>query len=122
MKRTIARYRPNLPALAALTPPAVVLAYAPAWADADGRGYGPGMMWDGWGWGHFIFGPLMMIAFIAVVVVVVVLIVRWLTGTSTAGAPPSAESGKDSLDILKERYARGEIDRQEYQQKKKDLS
>jgi len=35
---------------------------------------------DGWGWGHMILGPLMMIVFIAVVIVVVVLAVRWLGG------------------------------------------
>ncbi len=43
---------------------------------------------DGWGWGHMIFGPLMMIAFIAVVIVVVVLAVRWLVGTGHGAAAP----------------------------------
>ncbi len=78
---------------------------------------------DGWGWGHMVLGPLMMIAFIAVVIVVVVFTVRWLGGAGHgAAAPPHAPPGKTPLDILKERFARAEIDTDEFEERKRALS
>jgi putative membrane protein len=47
--------------------------------------------------------------------VVLVLLIRWLAGTSSA--PPS----DDPEQILKRRYAKGEIDREEYQRRLEDL-
>ncbi len=77
----------------------------------------------GWGWGHMIFGPLMMIVVIGVVVVVVVLAVRWLGGSGHgAVAHPHPPPGKTPLDILKERFARGEIDKDEFEERKRLLS
>ena len=101
---------------------AALLPLAPFAAVAQGRegyyGHGP-MMWDGgWGWGHLIFGPLTMILVIAVVVGVVVLVVRWLGGS--AGVPASGR-GRTALDILEERYAKGEIDTKEFGERKKTL-
>ena len=78
------------------------------------------MMWGGWG---MMFGPLMMIVFIAVIVIVIVLIIRWLGGavlTNSASPPRPAE--KTALDILKERFARGEIDKDEFEEKRRLLS
>ena len=100
---------------------AALLALAPFAAMAQGREgyYGHGHMWDGgWGWGHLIFGPLTMILVIAVVVGVVVLVVRWLGGS--AGVPVSSR-GRTALDILEERYAKGEIDTKEFEERKKTL-
>ena len=74
----------------------------------------------GWGWGAMIIGPIMMIAFIAVAVAVVVLVVRWLGGTGQGGAhhgPP----GGTALDILKERFAKGEIDAEEFAERRRVL-
>ncbi len=82
---------------------------------AQGSSYGP-HMWDG-GW---FFGPIMLIVFIAVAVVVVVLLVRWLGGPGHGGAihgPP----GKTPLDVLKERFARGEIDKDEFEERRRVL-
>ena len=92
-----------------------------AWAQATRDGYGTHThMWGG-GYSWF-FGPIMMIVFIAVTVVVIVLIVRWLGGT---GHVPSHQAygppGKTPLDILKERYARGEIDKDEFEERRKVL-
>jgi putative membrane protein len=73
-----------------------------------------------WGWGGMIFGPIMMIVFIAVAVVVVVVLVRWLGGPGHGGAllnPP----GKAPLDILKERFAKGEIDKEEFEEGRRVL-
>jgi hypothetical protein len=68
------------------------------------------MMWDGRWWHDMFLGPVMMIAFIAVAVVVVVLLVRWLGGPSH-GPSFRLPSERDPLEILKERFARGEIDK-----------
>ena len=87
-----------------------------AWAQERGEYYGPHMMWGGW-YGMF-FGPLMMIIFIAVVVALVVLVVRWLGG---AGHAPTMPPGKTPLDILKERFAKGEIDKEEFEERRRVL-
>jgi putative membrane protein len=87
-----------------------------AWAQQSPSNYrGPHMMWES-GW--MFLGPLMMIAFIAIVVVVVVLLVRWL-----GGHRPSAHVSSESraADILKERFARGEIDKEEYEERRRIL-
>ncbi|MFQ5620074.1 MAG: SHOCT domain-containing protein [Rhodospirillales bacterium] len=68
-----------------------------------------------------ILGPLMGIVFIAAVVVVVVLAVRWIGG-SGHGAAAHPPSGNTALDILKERFARGEIDKDEFEERKRLLS
>ena len=84
----------------------------------QGPGYGP-HMWNG-GWHGWFFGPIMMIVFIAVAVVVVVLLVRWLGGSGHGGALHSPP-GKTSLDILKERFAKGEIDKEEFEERRRVL-
>ncbi len=69
-----------------------------------------GNMMDGGGW--WIWGTLMMIVAIAVVALVVWLIVN-----------PRADDGRSgsARDILSERYARGEIDSEEYEERLKKL-
>ncbi len=86
-------------------------------ADVSGDQHGP--MWHG-GWGGMILGPLMMILFVAVIVVLVVVALRWL-GSTGHGAQPQAPSGKVALDILKERFAQGEIDREEFEERRRVL-
>ncbi len=73
-----------------------------------------------WGWGAMIFGPIMMIVFIAVAVAVVVLIVRWLGGP-VHGVALHGPLGTPPLDILKERFAKGEIDKQEFEERRRVL-
>ena len=91
----------------------------PALADRGGDFHGPHMMWDG-PWYGMLFGPLMMIIWIAVAAAIVVLVVRWLGGI---GRPPAAlgPQGKMPLDILKERFARGEIDQEEFEERRRVL-
>ena len=90
---------------------------------ANASGHGPGMMWGGWSWGGMIFGPLMMILFIAAVVVLVVLAVRWLGGWGHGTvAPGPMPPARTPLDTLKERFAKGEIDKEEFAEKKRLLS
>lgn len=89
-----------------------------AWAQASSPNYGS-HMWDG-GWHGWFFGPIMMIIFFAVAVAIVVLLVRWLTGGAQNKVPPSSH-GKSPVDILKERFARGEIDKEEFEERRQVL-
>ncbi len=83
-----------------------------AWAQQRPYEYwGMHSMWGPWGIGMM----LMMLVFWGLVVVALVLGIRWLI---TQGREPPADS---PLDILKRRYARGEIDKEEYEAKKRDL-
>ncbi|MHB0922045.1 MAG: SHOCT domain-containing protein [Thiomonas delicata] len=80
-------------------------------------GYGYGMMG---GWGGFGLGWLFMLLWWALILAVVVGLIRWLfTGHSSDSGVRS--EGKMHLDILKERYARGEIDRDTYERTRRDL-
>ncbi len=105
---------------------AAALDLVPTWvwaqgpSDTDRYGYGPhmNMMWWGGGWYGMIFGPLIMILVLALLIAAVVLLVRWASGQWPPGAP---QQGRTPLDTLKERYARGEIDREEYMRRRTDL-
>ena len=90
-----------------------------ALAEPQNQQYYGHPMWGGGGHGWF-FGPLMMIAFLAVVVVVIVMLVRWLGGPGHTAAP-HAPSRRHPLDILKERFARGEIDKEEFEDRRRVL-
>ena len=76
------------------------------------------MMGWGGGWFGMIFGPIFMILVLAVVIAVAVLIVRWLGGPWHVTAPHQTPTTQSPLDILKERFARGEIDRQEFEERR----
>lgn len=77
-------------------------------------------MWEG-GWHGWFPGPLMMIVFIAIAVVLVVLVARWL-GASRDRATGHTASTNPALDILRERFARGEIDRSAYEERRDVLT
>ena len=97
-----------------------LLASFPGWAQTQsGPYYGP-HMWGG-GWFFPFLGPVMMLGFFAVAVIVVVLIVRWLGGTVHGGHTPHWPPGRTPLDLLKERFARGEIDASEYEERRRIL-
>jgi putative membrane protein len=99
---------------------------AAAWAaDAPAEPYlwGHSMM-GGAGWSGMIFGPLFMILALAVVIAVAVLIVRSVGGPWYGAAPPPyphPPPGRTPLDILKERFARGEIDKEEFADRRRVL-
>lgn len=85
--------------------------------------------WQDGGWGMMNFGmiggfgwmwimPVLGIAVIAVVVWAVVTSARRSDGSGGSDSPRL----DSALDVLKKRYARSEIDKQEFEEKKKDLS
>jgi len=86
-----------------------------AWAQERPDQYGWGHpMWGAWGqWG--IGMMLMMLLFWGLLIVGLVLGIRWLV---SQGRRPEADS---PLDILKRSYAGGEINKEEYEAKKRDL-
>jgi putative membrane protein len=95
-----------------------------AWAQQTAPGYGGGYghhphMWGGeWGWGGMFLGPVFGILFIAAIAIAVVLVIRALGGRSAA----RGGGGTSAFDILDEHFARGEIDREEYEERKRVLS
>ncbi len=94
--------------------PATALMTVPAVAQT----YGDHPHMGAWGWGGMIFGPIMMIVFLALIVGAVVLVIRWtgLGGSAVAGGANKARH------ILDERFARGEIDKDDYEERKRVLS
>jgi putative membrane protein len=92
-------------------------------ADAPGDGtygdYGHHGMWGG-GWIGATFGFIMMIAVIAGIVAVIVLLFRAL-GSGSGGQAAQRRDGKTALDILEDRFARGEIDAQEFEERRRLL-
>jgi putative membrane protein len=75
------------------------------------------MGWGGgWGWGWF--GLIHTVLWWFLIILGIVVLAKWLFGG--ASKPPAPE--RRALEILAERYARGEINKEEFEQKKKDLS
>ena len=70
-------------------------------------------------WGCEGYGGLFMLVFWIAVIDGIIFLVRWLVEQSRSSA--SSSSGESALDILKKRYAEGEIDKEEFEQKKRDL-
>ncbi|MBI3524756.1 MAG: SHOCT domain-containing protein [Betaproteobacteria bacterium] len=71
-------------------------------------------MMNGYGFtGGFGFGGIFMILWWVLIIAAIVALVKWLGASS---------GGNKALDILKERYARGEIDAEEFQKRKRDLT
>jgi putative membrane protein len=107
--------KPLVAGLAALAAPLPALAQT-------GNGqmpYGPGHMSAWGGMGGWFMGPMMMLLFLVVAVVAVVVVVRLLARDTR---PRGGGTGGDrSLEILRERYARGEIDEEEYAARRRTL-
>ncbi|WP_417425512.1 SHOCT domain-containing protein [Hoeflea sp.] len=83
--------------------------------------YGHGMMWGAGQWGGFgmVLGPIFMILVLVGIVAAVIYVMRHMgSGFVTSAGQPSSRAH----DILKERYARGEIDSKEFDERRKMLS
>lgn len=109
-----------LPAGALTTP----LALLPSVALSQGYG-GMSDRWEnGMGfWGHMLFGGLTMLLFWGALIVLIVIAIRWLNSPASTATShgPHASAGRSPLDILKERFAKGEIDKADYEERRQAL-
>lgn len=71
-----------------------------------------GMMGGGWG---ILMMMISMVIFWGIIIAGIVLLVRFIFPQS------GFKASKDALEILKSRYARGEIGREEFEAKKRDI-
>ena len=79
-------------------------------------------MWEhtgGWGMGWVGLGIVHVLLFWAVVIFAVLALIRLLSGTKAKHGDDSGQ--RRPLDILRERYARGQIDQAEYQRMRREL-
>jgi putative membrane protein len=72
----------------------------------------------GWGWGGMWLGPIFMLALLALFVATIVALVRWMGGSNEDGGGRL----RTAREILDERYARGEIDQEEYLRRRNDIA
>lgn len=79
-----------------------------------GNYFGNSMMGYGYGW----FGWIFMIIWWVLIIAGIAFFVKWIAGQSHT----ISDNKKTPLEILKERYAKGEIDKEEFEVKKKDLN
>ena len=85
------------------------------------------MMWwaHGFSWGWMIFGGLVMLLFWGGLIAVTVLAIRAFSGSafrqSAIATDLSTPRPNAALEALKERYARGEITKAEYEDIRRDL-
>lgn len=75
-------------------------------------------MWDG-PWHSWFLGPLFMIAFMLLAALIVALLVRWVGGGNRRSLPDSHR--KAPIDILRERFAQGEIDKEDFEERRRIL-
>ena len=75
------------------------------------------MMGGGMGW----FGMIFMLVFWGLIIAGVVLLIKWLVQNTGSNRSSVAATDSKAMDILKQRYARGEIARDEFESMKKDL-
>ncbi|HET7717234.1 MAG TPA: SHOCT domain-containing protein [Bauldia sp.] len=81
----------------------------------------PGRTFADWGWRHMVFGSATMILVWVGITLLIILLLR-----SVGALPSSRESmaaaRQTALEVLRERYARGEIDKREFEERKLTLS
>lgn len=88
-------------------------------AQGHGTGYD---MWSGmmnWGYGMGWGWSIIMIAFWIAVIIGIIFLIRWVVLSTDRRHDTKAEDS--SLEILQKRYAKGEINKEEFEEKKKDL-
>ena len=77
-----------------------------------------GWMINGWGADYGLFGWLIMLFFWILIVVGAVYFVRWLV---QQGGSKVSGTEETPLEILRKRYARGEIDKEQFESVKREL-
>lgn len=74
----------------------------------------------GYGWGGWLVGGLVMLLFWGGLIALVIFTIRALAGANQNKSTKSP-SGETALDILKRRYAQGEIDKAKYEAIRRDI-
>ena len=77
--------------------------------------------WMMGGWGMGWLGMIFMVLFWGLIIAGVVSLIRWLIQSTGSTRNNSDNIRPKAIDILKERYARGEIDRNEFESMKRDI-
>ena len=106
----------------------LLLATSPVFAQQGANPEFRGHMWGG-GWGsgpHMILGPFMMMLALIGIVALILWLVRAFShrGHGMAGCPHCGHGGGhgySALNILAERFARGEINKDEFEDKKRAI-
>jgi putative membrane protein len=94
--------------------PLPLFAHCTEGAEGDCAGFSH--MWGVAPWGGGWIAMVFMVVFWVLVIIGIILLVKWLLAQGSG-------AGRDSaLEILKERYAKGEITKEEFEKKKKDLT
>ncbi len=76
---------------------------------------------DGWPWWPPMMFPLFPIVFMALGLLFCFYIMKMMMGGRTGGRRDDEFSGNSALEILDERYAAGQIDRLEYEEKRRTI-
>jgi len=96
----------------------IIIALMIYWMIGDWQGYyGYGMMGGSFG-GMWIIMPILMVVFWGLVIWGLIALFRSTSRSGDSGSLPQ----ESALELLKKRYARGEISKEEFEEKKKDLS
>ncbi len=98
--------------------------FSPSQALAQSGGYsdwhmGPAMM-GSWGLGGF--GMIFMMVFWVLAIVGLVFLIKWLIQSTTGPKGKVDDDSSSAIDILKKRYASSEIDKAEFETKKRALA
>lgn len=75
-------------------------------------GYGYSTFW----WLHILF----QIFWVVVLIAIIVITIRWIRSGKILRC--HRHGGNSALDVLKERYVKGEINKEEFEEKKRDIS
>jgi putative membrane protein len=85
-------------------------------------GYGPGLMHGNFGFGMMNgFGGIFMLLFWIVIIGLGVWLIVSLVSRTNSQPPASLPSAESPLDILKKRYARGEITKEQFDEMRRTL-
>jgi putative membrane protein len=96
----------------------IVLAFGLLGGGMMGGGVmGPGMM----NWGGVGIWWIAMLLFWGLVIAGIVMLVVWLVRQTTSTGASSVARGSRAQDILRERYARGDITREQFEQMRQDI-
>jgi putative membrane protein len=81
-------------------------------------------MWfgHGFGWGGWIVGGLMMLLFWGGLIALVILAIRAFSQSGGKEAPRGDNPADSALEIVRQRYARGEISEAEFEEMRRDLA